>query len=380
MKKFYIKTYGCQMNARDSELVVGMLIKHGYKLVDDSKKADIILFNTCSVRQHAEDRVWSEIGSLKKRKRAQGKKPIVCLIGCMAQNFQKKAFARSEFIDLVVGPNNISELPGLIETVLKKQGKSLSVGKIKRDSGVYNTEYIEDKLHCNVIIMEGCNNFCSYCIVPYVRGRERSRPAKDILNEIKRLVAKGVKEITLLGQNVNSYKFQISDSKSQIVEFIDLIKMVNDVEGLKRFGFVTAHPKDASVEMFKAIAALDKCKKSLHLPVQSGSDRILKLMNRKYTRKHYLDLVKKAREIVPGIRLTTDVMVGFPTETDKNFQDTVDLFEDVKFDAAYVFKYSPRPHTKASDMEDDVSMQVKKERNQILLKFQKQLHKKRIDG
>lgn len=410
------------MNDRDSELVAGMLIKHGYKLVDSPAKADVILFNTCSVRQKAEDKVWSEIGRIKKLKasshklqatsfknkeykkntngfapeacslKPEAKKVIVGLIGCMAQNYQQSAFARSPLIDLVVGPNNINSIPGLLADMTTEFSKGLAVGKEQRDEVVYNTEYIADKSHCNVIIAEGCNNFCSYCIVPYVRGRERSRPAEDILKEIKGLVNKEVKEITLLGQNVNSYQSQVASYRSQVekqknkkhetcnmkpVTFTDLLRMVNDIKGLKKFDFVTSHPKDASLEMFKSMAELDKCKKFLHLPVQSGSNKILKLMNRGYTREHYIELVKKGRDIVPGLKLTTDVMVGFPTETDADFEDTFNLFKEIKFDAAYIFKYSPRPHTKAAGLEDDVAVEVKKQRNQVLLQFQKKLYRSR---
>jgi len=409
------------MSFRDSEYVAGLLIKHGYKLVDSPEKADVILFNTCCVRQHAEDKVWSEIGKLKKIRNPKSEvpkkirdskleirnsnqtlegqrgRPIVGLIGCMAQEDQQAAFAKSPLIDLVVGPNNISSIPGLLDDLQSGFGKALAVGREQRDTIVYNTGYIAEKSHCNVNIIEGCNNFCSYCIVPYVRGREYSRPAEDIIAEIRALVKKGVKEVTLLGQNVNSYaSHQTSDLRLQtkakdkkaeskklksesVVNFIDLLKMVNDIKGLERFDFVTSHPKDASIELFKVMVKLPKCKKFLHLPVQSGSDRILKKMRRAYTRKHYLQLIKQARKIIPGLRLTTDVMVGFPGETDADFQDTYDLMKQVRFNSAYIFKYSPRPHTKAAELEDDVPLAVKKERNQILLQYQKELHRKRID-
>ena len=384
-KTFYIRTYGCQMNDRDSELVAGLLLKRGYHLAESEKDADIILLNTGSVRQRAEDKVWSEIGALKRLKTkdqrltSKGNKnsqatelcwPIIGLIGCMAENYQQSAFTKSPFIDLVVGPNNINSIPDLIEKMESKFSRGLAVGKDQRDAVVYNTEYIEDKSHCNVIIAEGCDNFCSYCIVPYVRGRERSRAVKDIVTEIKGLVAKGVPEITLLGQNVNSYQ-------AEGISFMDLLTAVNEIKGLKQFDFVTSHPKDASLEMFKAMARLDKCKKFLHLPVQSGSNRILELMNRGYTREHYLDLVNKAREIVPGLDLTTDVMVGFPGETDADFEDTLNLFKEIKFDAAYIFKYSPRPNTKAAQLKDKVALEVIKKRHQVLLSLQKNLHGKK---
>lgn len=404
-KTFFLKTFGCQMNTRDSELVAGMLIKKGYRLAESAEEADIVLFNTCSVRQRAEDKVWSEIGKLKQRKAASShqtpdtrhqpkryeQKPIVGLIGCMAENYQKEAFKKSPLIDIVVGPNNIGSITNVLDDFLITRKRQVSVGRKQRQDGVYNTEFISGKNHANVIIMEGCNNFCTYCIVPYVRGRERSRPADTIIEEIKGLVQKGIKEITLLGQNVNSYnskavitsdKLQIANGKKSstishkllAIDFVDLLKMVNDVKGLEKFDFVTSHPKDGNTKLFKAMAALPKCGKFLHLPVQSGSNRILKLMNRGYTRSCFIRLAEQAKKIIPGLRLTTDVMVGFPTETENDFQDTFDLMKEVQFNAAYIFKYSPRPYTQAAELEDDVPISEKKQRNQILLEYQKKLH------
>ncbi|MFH1460733.1 MAG: MiaB/RimO family radical SAM methylthiotransferase [Candidatus Omnitrophota bacterium] len=424
-KTFFIKVFGCQMSFRDSELVAGLLIKEGFQIAKTLEEADIILLNTCSVRQKAEDKVWSEIGKLKllkddhslrslgrRRKDVKDKnvprpseeqsdeqssfvsRKIVGLLGCMAENYQQAAFTKSSYIDLVVGPNNIASIPGLLKDLQTGFGKALAVGKTERDTFVYNTKYIAEKSHCNVNITEGCNNFCTYCIVPYVRGRERSRDAEQIIKEIKSLVKKGVTEITLLGQNVNSYKSQVTGHMSQakkiknksinpaacslqLVSFIDLLHMVNEIKGLKSFDFVTSHPKDANLALFKTMAKLEKCKKFLHLPVQSGSDRILKQMNRGYPRTQFIKLAQAAKKIIPGLRLTTDVMVGFPTETEKDFQDTFDLMKQVEFDAAYIFKYSPRPQTKAAELEDDVPVEVKKKRNQILLDFQKKLHQVR---
>jgi len=368
------------MNIRDSELVAGLLIKKGYELAAIEKEADIVLVNTCSVRQHAEDRVWSEIGKLKKRKKLTGK-PIIGLIGCMAQAWQQAVFDKAPMVDLVVGPNNISAIPGLLDDLEAGFGRAIAVGKEQRDAFVYNTEYISDKSHCNVNIMEGCNNFCSYCIVPFVRGRERSRDAEEIIKEINSLVKKGVKEITLLGQNVNSYKSQDTSHKTQgkdkSVSFVELLDMVNAINGLEKFDFVTSHPKDANIALFEKMAELNKCRKFLHLPVQSGSDRILKKMNRGYTVAHYKKLAKAAKEIIPGLRLGTDVMVGFPSESEKDFADTYQLMQEIKFEAAYLFKYSPRLYTKAAELKDDVSEEIKKARHKILLDYQRQSHKKK---
>ena len=409
--KVLIRTFGCQMNDRDSELVAGMLVTRGFALAQSVDEADIILFNTCSVREHAEEKVWSEIGQLKCPKDAKRKivprpseeqrdersslvpRKVIGLIGCMAENYKEQAFKRSALIDLVVGPNDIASLPDLLQGVLAERGQRIAVGRAQRDPEVYNTAYLNESTHANVIIMEGCDNYCAYCIVPHVRGRERSRAVEEILREIRALVDKGVKEITLLGQNVNSYRGillcsasfggQAMDppkcggaSEGRGTSFVDLIKMVNEIEGLEKFDFVTSHPKDATEELFRAMTELPKCRKFLHLPVQSGSDRILKLMNRGYTRAQYIALAQKARELIPGLRLTTDVMVGFPEETEKDFQDTFDLMKDVRFEAAYIFKYSPRPHTAAAKWPDDVSTAEKKRRNQMLLDYQKQSHAK----
>ena len=355
------------MNFRDSEIIIGLLLQKGYTLVDTAKKADIVLFNGCSVRQHAENRVWSAIGPLKKTKEKTGK-PIIGLIGCMAQNYQKKAFQKAPCLDFIAGPNNIGDIPELINKARIQNQHCLAVDKVIRQDFVYNTNYLSGATGANVIIMEGCNNFCSYCIVPYCRGRERSRAAANIISEIKDFVCRGITEITLLGQNVNSY---IGKNNTK---FVDLLQMVNDLKGIKSFDFVTAHPKDAGLELFYAMRDLPKLKKFLHLPVQSGSDRILKLMNRGYTQKQYLKLINNAREIVPNLRLTTDVMVGFPSETEQDFADTFEIFKQVKFAAAYIFKYSQRPHTKCAELVDNVSDALKKQRHQILLNFQKQLH------
>ncbi len=369
-KRILLRTFGCQMNDRDSELVMGLLIQDGYESVERPEDADIVLFVTCSVRQKAEDKVWSEIGRVVKsheNSAGSGRKPIIGLLGCMAEEWKKEAFRKSSLIDLVVGPNDIHQIPRLLKKLEAGDERTMAVGSSRRQSAVYNTEYIAGKSHCNVIITEGCDNFCTYCIVPYVRGRERSRKEQDILAEIRELVDKGVSEITLLGQNVNSYRCGSNG-------FISLLKKVNDVKGVEKFDFVTSHPKDASEELFKAMSALDKCRKFLHLPVQSGSNRILKRMNRGYVREHYLELAEAARRNIPDLRMTTDVMVGFPGETDRDFEDTLNLMRTVRFQGAYIFKYSPRPGTQAAQMEDDVPMAVKRQRNQVLLELQKSLH------
>jgi len=351
------------MNVRDSEIISGSLLMKGYKVVDSSDDADVVLFNTCSVRQHAEDKVWSEIGKFKHETR------IIGLVGCMAEYHKFDAFKKAPNIDFVCGPNNIASIPSLIEQAKAGNTKGMAIGQKQRDEFAYNTNFQAKKDDSFVVIAEGCNNFCSYCVVPFVRGRERSRNHKDILREIQALVTKGVKEITLLGQNVNSYRWNG-------VDFSQLMNMVSGIEGLRCFSFVTSHPKDASKDMFEIIAKCSNLKKYLHLPLQSASDRILKLMNRGYTLKEYLKKIEDYRKIVGG-GLSTDIIVGFPTETEGDFQDTLEVLEKIKFDNAYIFKYSTRPHTEAAKLEDDVGMQEKKRRHKILLDLQKQISKKK---
>ncbi len=358
------------MNLRDSEVVAGLLEKSGYNLTDNSEKAEIVIFNTCSVRQHAEDKVWSEIGRFAKAK----SKPIIGLIGCMAQNYKAGVFSRAPAVDFAVGPADIDKIPAILKSLLA-QKSALKVKKIWETEGslrpeeIYHTGFHLDKSHAYVVISEGCVNFCSYCVVPYTRGPLRHRKPEDILREIKDGVKKGITKVTLLGQNVNAYDYEGFN-------FVSLLNLVNLVDGLKEFSFITSHPKDTTIELFQAMAGLDKLKKYLHLPVQSGSDRILKLMNRGYTAKYYLDLARNYRKIVKGGELTTDIIVGFPGETQKDFQDTYDLVKKVKFEFGFIFKYSPRPNTAALKYEDDVPRAEKERRHQLILDLQKKISKK----
>ncbi|MCU0666173.1 MAG: tRNA (N6-isopentenyl adenosine(37)-C2)-methylthiotransferase MiaB [Candidatus Omnitrophica bacterium] len=390
------------MNLRDSEVISGILQKAGYTITGLAEEANVVILNTCSVRQHAEEKVWSEIGRITKlkSKKEKGKseknKPIIGLVGCMAQNYKEAVFERSPEVDFVVGPADIAKIPEIISQLSavscqpsakgeKLKAKSFFESKIWETDGenrpeqIYHTGFFEDKNHAFIVISEGCSNFCSYCVVPYTRKALRHRRKEDILQEINEAVALGITSVTLLGQNVNSYKSQISDSKSQIpnkdieISFVDLLKTVNAVKGLKEFGFITSHPKDTSIELFKAMAECGKLKKYLHLPVQSGSDRILKLMNRQYTRRFYLDLAAQYRKIVPNGALTTDIIVGFPGETEKDFQDTYDLIKEVEFNAGFIFKYSPRPHTQAANMPDDVPKAEKERRHGLILELQKKI-------
>ena len=362
------------MNERDSEIIYSMMLETGHTQASSYDDADIIIFNTCSVRKHAEDRVWGSLTQLgKAAAQDKGSHPkIFGLVGCMAKAYKNDIFKKLPHVDFICAPSDIYDIPGLVEQVISGERRVVSVSKDKRPVKKEKDNFREDKMRSWVNIGHGCDNFCSYCIVPFVRGREISRPKKDIVDEIKHLVNKGTKEVTLLGQNVNSYQSSAGNG------FVELLEDVNKIDGLKRIRFMTSHPKDADVALFKAIATLDKVCEHLHLPLQSGSDRILKSMNRGYTSSHYLKLIDKLRKLVPDCAITTDIIVGFPSETEDDFNCTRDIIKRIGFDSSFIFKYSPRPFTKASDMADDVSIDDKKIRNQVLLNLQDKTTKRKI--
>jgi len=377
MKKVYFETYGCQMNKYDSELVAGILKQEGYEQTTKADDADLILINTCSVREHAETRVFGRLDALRSLKN-QNPEVKIGLLGCMAVRLKNEIIENRPFVNFVIGPDNYRALPKILSkdnSVALKNHVELS------DFDSFETYGELFPAHANgksawVAIMRGCNNFCSYCIVPYVRGRERSRTVKDILVEVEKLADQNYLEVTLLGQNVNSYFYDQND-------FADLIKKVADVPGVERVRFATSHPKDLSQKLIEKIAGHPNICNHIHLPVQSGSDEILKLMNRKYTRTHYLKLVKSAREKIPNLGLYTDVIVGFPGETEKDFMDTVDLIEQVEFDGSFIFKYSPRRGTAASKMRDSLSENEKVKRLQKLNEIQKRItlkHNRKLIG
>ncbi len=368
-RKIYIRTFGCQMNSRDSEYIAGLLLDKGYTLAEAPEEAGVILFNSCSVRRHAEERVISNMGMLLKNARAAGK--VYGIIGCTAQALKKDLFRRLPGLDIVCGTGEIHRLPELIKQAA--HAKVLACGSVDRNIPEIPSGYRQNNNSAFVSIMRGCNNFCSYCIVPYVRGKERSRKAEDIFREIEGLIKQGIKEIMLLGQNVNSYQGRLGKKRCN---FVQLLKRINDIRGLREIKFMTSHPKDATVELFKAIKQLDKVAKQLHLPLQSGSDRILGLMNRGYTAGKYAGLVRKLRTLVPQCEITTDMIVGFPGESEADFRKTYQMMKDIKFNAAYIFKYSPRPPAKAAFMQDNVSQETKQKRHKMLLDLQKKLAKK----
>ena len=365
-KKFYNFVMGCQMNAHDSEKLAGMLTEMGYVETTDESEADFVIYNTCCVRENAENKVYGNLGYLKNYKK---KKPdmIIALCGCMMQQPTVIQTIKNKYkqVDIVFGTFNIYKLPELLKT-------RLETGHTIFDIWEHQEEIIEDlpsirkkKFKASVNIMFGCNNFCTYCIVPYVRGRERSRKKEDIIKEIKDLVADGVKEVMLLGQNVNSYGKNLDEP----VTFAELLREVNDIEGLERIRFMTSHPKDLSDELIYAIRDCDKVSKSLHLPFQSGSTKLLKRMNRHYTKESYLALIDKIKAEVPDILLTTDIIVGFPGETEEDFEDTLDVVRKVGFSSAFTFIYSKRTGTPAAEFTDQIPEDVVKERFGRLLKL-----------
>lgn len=357
-KKMIISTYGCQMNARDSEKLDGMLKEMGYIDASDENDADFIIYNTCCVRENAENKVYGNLGYLKK---AKEKNPDlrIALCGCMMQQDTvietiKKSYRN---VDIVFGTFNLYKFPELFYT-------NIETGEPVFDVWQEHDEIIEDlpsirkhKFKASVNIMFGCDNYCSYCIVPYVRGKERSRESKEILKEIKSLASDGVKEIMLLGQNVNSYGKGLEEN----IDFASLLRKVNEIEGLERIRFMTSHPKDLSDDLILAMKECDKICKHIHLPFQAGSDKILKKMKRLYTKEHYLNLVDKIRDAIPNIAITTDIIVGFPSETLEDVQETIDVIKKVRFSGAFTFIYSKRTGTPAALMKDQVDEKVIKE-------------------
>lgn len=356
-----ITTFGCQMNEHDSEIILGLLSEKGYEEVAERKDADVVIINTCSVRENADNRFFGTLGQLKKLKE-NNPNFIVCVCGCMMQQQHVIDELKSKYswVDIVVGTHNVHKIPNFIDNIAVEKRKQIEVLPEA-------TEMIEDlpskRLYPEkalVNIMYGCNNFCTYCIVPYTRGRERSRSPEAILVEIKKLVAEGVKEVMLLGQNVNSYKGVMEDGKH--CSFPALIRMINDIDGLERIRFMTSHPKDMSDELIEAYRDCDKLCKYVHLPVQSGSNNVLKRMNRRYTREDYLLLVEKLRAAVPEITISTDIIVGFPGESEEDFEGTLDLVKAVEYDSAFTFLYSIRKDTPAEKFEEQVPEDVKHER------------------
>ena len=375
-EKYYIVTYGCQMNVHESEKIAGILRGMGYTEAQGTEDADIIVFNTCCIRENAENHAFGNIGALKKLKK---QKPhlLIAVGGCMTQEKGKTEVLRKKFpfIDIMFGALNLEELEGLIVRKKNQKKKVIEVrekeGEIVEFTGAYRTSYP----NAWVNIMYGCNNFCSYCIVPYVRGRERSRKPEHILNEVRELVAEGYKEITLLGQNVNSYG---SDGTTNVT-FAELLDQVASIEGNFRLRFMTSHPKDFNEDVVKVMQKHRKICRLVHLPVQSGSNEILKAMNRRYTREKYLSEIKMLREYFPEAEVTTDIIVGFPGETEEQYLETEALVKEVDYASAFTFVYSPRSGTKAAEMENQIPEEVQKDRIMRLVELVNSLTRKKSE-
>ena len=370
-RTFHITTFGCQMNEHDSEVIDGLLTERGFSSVKERKDASIVIINTCSVRDNADKRFFGTLGQLKKRKESDPSF-IVCVCGCMMQQQRVVDTIKAKYpwVDVIFGTNSIHHIPELIEKVAIEKEKVVDI--------IENTEEVVEGLPAKrlfdhkalVNIMFGCNNFCTYCIVPYTRGREKSRAPEAIVAEVKGLVADGVKEIMLLGQNVNSY-----DGNG--TSFAELLKMLNDVDGLERIRFMTSNPKDLSDELIEAFAVCDKLCRNLHLPIQSGSNRVLKRMNRKYTREDYLKLIEKLRKTVPDITLSTDIIVGFPGETNEDFEETLSIVKEVEYDSAFTFIYSIRKGTPAEKFEDQIEESEKHRRFDLLVNAVNEISEKK---
>lgn len=370
-KHYFIYTFGCAMNEYDTERIAASLEARGYIPSDTVDDSDFIVLNTCSVREKPQAKILSYLGQIKLLKE---KRPdmIVGVSGCVAQQEGDKFLKNNKVVNFVMGTDAVSHIDDIIERALK--GERFADTEVDSSSFSISSFNRKDKIAANVTIMKGCNNFCSYCIVPYVRGREVSRTPEEIINEVKSLVSKGVKEVCLLGQNVNSYGRNLSEK----IDFPDLLSLVNKVEGIERIRFVTSHPKDFSDKMIYAMAENDKVCRYLHLPLQSGSNQILKAMNRRYTYEEYKEKILKAREVMPDIEFSSDFIVGFPNETDEDFNATLNAVKEIGYDRIFAFNYSKRPGTKAFDMEDNVPAEVKSERLNSLFELQDSLYDKKL--
>ena len=373
----HTETYGCQQNENDTERIRGMLKEAGFGFTDDAEKADVVIYNTCAVRENAEQKVFGRLGILKNIKERR-RNMIIGICGCMVQqeHITEKIKAVHDHVDLIFGTHALYKLPELLYNAMHEKGVVVDItqsdGAISEDIPVLR----ETPWKAWVSVMYGCNNFCSYCIVPYVRGRERSRKSTDILNEIKELVKNGCTEISLLGQNVNSYGKDLDEG----IDFADLIRMVNDIDGVERIRFMTSHPKDLSDKLITAMKECNKVCKQLHLPVQAGSNRILKEMNRKYTREEYLEKIEKIKREIPGIALSTDIIVGFPTETNEDFEDTLDILRRVEYDNIFSFIYSRREGTPAAKLDFVLSDEEIHKNFNRLLEVQNEISKRKNEA
>lgn len=359
----YIKTFGCQMNEHDSERILGILASHGFSEVDEPKKADIVIFNTCAIREKAEQKFLSSLGRIKHLKKKRENFTII-VAGCSAQIRGHSLLKKAPYIDYIIGPDNIDKINDILRN--RETEERIFLDENPKIGEIDLPTVRKDSVKAWVNIIYGCNNFCSYCVVPYTRGRERSRPVENILREIRELGERGYKEVTLLGQNVNSYR-------DQDITFPDLLEMINKIEGIERIRFVTSHPKDLSIRLIEVMRDCEKVCEHIHLPLQAGSDRILKLMNRKYTYSEYLEKVELLRKNIPNISITSDIIVGFPQESDQDFEKTINALREIQFDGIFAFKYSNRPCAKASKLGGQIPDSVKSERLTAVLNLQDEI-------
>lgn len=373
--KYYIKTYGCQMNVHESEKLAGMLISLGYTETDKMENADIIVFNTCCIRDGCEQKVFGNLGNLKRLKK-ENPRLITAICGCLTQADGRKDIIKKRFpyVNIVFGTHNLNEFKNYIIRYNKSHQNVYEIWDNEKEINEDVEMFRTSNNNAWVNIMYGCNNFCSYCIVPYVRGRERSRNPQDIVNEVKGLVAEGYKYITLLGQNVNSYGNDLDDSN---INFANLLSTLASLDGDFKIRFMTSHPKDLNEDVINAIATHDKLAKYIHLPVQSGSNRILKAMNRKYTIDRYMSLISSIREKMPTCYISTDIIVGFPGETEEDFMDTYNLIKTVRYDGVFAFMFSVRTGTVAEKMDNQIDESIKNERVNRLLKLSKAITKEK---
>jgi tRNA-2-methylthio-N6-dimethylallyladenosine synthase len=375
-KKVYIETYGCQMNEHDTERILRLLERSSYSETKDAKEADFILINTCSVREKPEHKVYSALGRYKWLKEKRG--TMIGVAGCVAQQEGSRLLDRVPYLDMVIGTHAIPTLPQLLQKIEVSgervcetnydQGGEYLKAILPQKSPVVGSIRL-DKVKSYVTIMQGCDHFCSFCIVPYVRGREKSRPSREIIEEVRHLAERGVKEVCLLGQNVNSYGRGLGEE----VSFPELLSRINSIEGIERIRFTTSHPKDLSEDLIQAFSKLKKLCEHFHLPFQSGSNKILEAMHRGYTKESYLEQIDRLREVCPSIAVTADVIVGFPGEEAEDFKQTLDLMGKVQFDDLFSFKYSPRKGTRAAQFQDKVEEEVKQKRLSVLQETQKEI-------
>ena len=369
-KSFYLETFGCQMNVVDSERIVDLLAGIGYQQIEEPERADLVLLNTCAVRDKAVRKAYGHLGCFKPLKE-RNPKLIVGMGGCIAQQEGKQLLEQFPYLDLVFGTHNVHRLPEMVQQVADSRVRCEETEFLDRETRLqlFPSRTGQEAFTRFVTIMQGCDNFCSYCVVPYVRGREISRPSAEILEEIRELASQGVREITLIGQNVNSY----GTKEEGELSFPALLEQVNSIDGVDRIRFTTSHPKDLSDELIDCFGRLEKLCKHLHLPVQCGSDNILKAMNRGYTRERYLEIVSRLHQVCPGIRLSTDIIVGFPGETEADFAETMSLLEKVRYTEIYSFIYSPRRGTTAAEMKDEFTAEVKQVRFNHMLELQQEV-------